>query len=203
MSGRNCYLRSPVRIFPKLLTRSWKWYPCAAWKAYLTDILSICPAASSRELLWLSLFRRVDVDVFGTLGQFDFGNRAAAGCDDVIGCYRIWQQVPCHAVGGSRIKALTSKEGLGCILGHDTAVKEQSAAVGILGAEFHVVADHDDTDSLGSQFCHDLSESQLEIVVYALGGLVQQEYFRILQQHLSQSSSLLLAAGQIERMSVK
>ena len=69
-------------------------------------------------------------------------NRAAADGDDVLRRHRLWLQAPGHAVGGGGIEAVAGEEGPGRCLRHDAAVKEQGAAVGIPGAELHVVADH-------------------------------------------------------------
>ena len=72
------------------------------------------------------------------------GDGAAAGGDDVLRRDGSRQQMPGHAVRGGGIEALAGEEGLGCVCGHDLAVKEQGAPVGIFGAELHIMADHDD-----------------------------------------------------------
>ena len=137
------------------------------------------------------------------MGQLPLGDFATAGNDHILCRYRIGQQMPGHPVGGGGIEALSGKEGLGRIHGNDAAVKEQAAAVGIQGAEFHVMADHNDAYPLGSQFLQDLGKGDLEIIVYALGGLIQQENIRTLKQNLCQRSPLLLAAGEVIGMPVQ
>ena len=59
------------------------------------------------------------------------------------------------------------------------------------------MADHDDTHAFFSKLFQNPRKGDLEIIVHTLGRLVQQEHFGILQQNFCQSSSLLLAAGQV------
>ena len=65
------------------------------------------------------------------------------------------------------------------------------------------MADHDDADPPVRQLSEDVGEQLLEIVVQALGGLVQQEDIRVLEQNLGQGGALLLTAGEVVRMPVQ
>ena len=109
----------------------------------------------------------------------------------------------CHTVGGGGVKAFACKKGLGGIHGDDAAVKEQTAAIRILGTEFHIVTDHDDTYTPVGQFLQNFCKGDFEIIVHTFGRLVQQKNLRVLEQDLCQSGSLLFAAGQIVGMSVQ
>ena len=111
--------------------------------------------------------------------------------------------MPCHPVGRGGVKTLTGKERLGCVHGDDAAVEEQTATVCVLSAELHIMADHDDTHAFFSKLFQNPCKGDLEIIVHTLGRLVQQEHFGILQQHFCQSSSLLLAAGQVIGMAIQ
>ena len=103
--------------------------------------------------------------------------------------------MPGHPVGGGGIEAFSGKKGLGRIHGDDAAVKEQGAPVGVFRAELHVMADHDDAHAALCQLCQHLGKDRLEIIIQALGWLVQEQHLRILEQHLGQCHALLLAAG--------
>ena len=69
--------------------------------------------------------------------------------------------------------------------------------MGVVGAEGHVVADHDDGHTPGQQPVQDLRQLVLKGGVQALGGLVQQQHVRLQQQDLRQSRPLLLSPGQV------
>ena len=111
--------------------------------------------------------------------------------------------MPRHAVCRGGIKALAGKKRLRCIHRDDASVKEQPAAVCILGTEFHVVTDHDNAHAPIRQFFENLCKGDLKIIIHALGRLVQQQNLRVLQQNFRQSRPLLLSAGQIKGMPVE
>ena len=75
--------------------------------------------------------------------------------------------------------------------------------MGVAGAEFHIVADHDHGDASRRQGAEDGGQLLLELGVQALGGLVQQQDLRVKEQHLTQGGTLLLAAGQVVGMAVQ
>ena len=75
--------------------------------------------------------------------------------------------------------------------------------MGIAGAELHVVADHEDGHAPRRQRPEDGCQFLLELRVQPLGGLVQQQYLRVKEQHLTQRRPLLLTAGQVVGMPVQ
>ena len=68
------------------------------------------------------------------------------------------------------------------------------------GAKLNVVTDHDHGHSARSQPPQYLRKALPEPCVKPLGGLVQQQYIWLCEQHLCKRGPLLLAAGQIIRM---
>ena len=87
--------------------------------------------------------------------------------------------------------------------GHHAAVKEQRAARGIFGAEFNVVADHDDAHTAAPQLPQNPRKRLLELRVQALGRFVQKQQLRLQQKDLRQCGALLLTARQIIRVPVQ
>ena len=71
------------------------------------------------------------------------------------------------------------------------------------GAEFHVVAHHQQGDALCQQGAENFCEQLLELRVKALGRLIQQQNFRLQKQHLGQRGPLLLAAGEVVGMAIQ
>ena len=71
--------------------------------------------------------------------------------------------------------------------------------MGIPGAELNVVADHQHCCAAAEQDLQDLREHLLEFRIQPFGGLVQEQNFRIQQQHLGQGGPLLLPTGELGR----
>ncbi len=69
--------------------------------------------------------------------------------------------------------------------------------MGIADTEFHIMADHDYGHALTQQVSQNPRKAPLKFRVQPLCGLVQQQNFRLQQQHLRQSSPLLFSTGQI------
>ena len=108
-----------------------------------------------------------------------------------------------HAVGCSGIEAVVAEEPAGMICCQHLSVKEHTDKIRITSAEFHIVRYHDNGDALCLQLLQDLRKGLLEETVDALGGFVQQQKFRLGQQYLGQSRSLLFAAGKVIGMAVQ
>ena len=79
-----------------------------------------------------------------------------------------------------------------------SAVKEQSAAVGVSGAKANVVAHHDDGHSRGGQAAQNGGQLLLKSHVQALGRLIQQQNPGLQQKNLCQGGPLLLTARQVK-----
>ena len=131
------------------------------------------------------------------------GLRAAAGGDQLLARHGLRQQAAGHAVRGRRIEVIPGEEVRRAALGCDGAVKHQKTAVGILRAEFNVVADHDDRRALLQQTVQDRGQLALDLRVHALCRLVEQQKLRPGQQQLGQRGALLFAAGKIVGMPVQ
>ena len=69
--------------------------------------------------------------------------------------------------------------------------------MGKAGTEGNVVADHQHPHALAQQLLQDLGKLLFEGCVQSLGGLVQQQDFRLAQEHLGQGRSLLFPAGKV------
>ena len=102
-----------------------------------------------------------------------------------------------HAVRRSRIEAVVPEEPARRIGREDLPVEEHGHAVGVPGAEFHIMRHHDDRDALPFQIGEDRSKRLLEEAVDALCRLVEQQELRLGEQHLGERRALLLAAGEI------
>ena len=128
---------------------------------------------------------------------FQGRDSSAAAGDDIPGGDGSRQDVPAHAAGRRGIEPVAGEEVPGALLRRDAPLEKQGAPVGVVGAEGHVVADHNDGHTPGQQPVQDLRQLVLKGGVQALGGLVQQQHVRLQQQDLRQSRPLLLSPGQV------
>ena len=81
-----------------------------------------------------------------------------------------------HTVGGGGIETVAGKEGPGGILGYDSPVKEHGAAVGVFGAEFNVMAHHDNRHAAAQKALEYGGQRLFELGVQTLCGLVHEQY---------------------------
>ena len=56
-----------------------------------------------------------------------------------------------HTIRRGGIKTVVSKESPGRICGENLSVKEHTHQIGVPGAEFHIMGNHDDGDTPGFQ----------------------------------------------------
>lgn len=131
------------------------------------------------------------------------GERATAGCDDVLRGDGLRQDGAGHAVGRGGVEVIAGEERPGRVLCHAGAVEKQRAAVGVLGAELDVVAHHQHRHAPAQQLPEHLGQGLLEFRVQTLGRLVQQQNVRVLQQQLRQRRPLLLPAGEVIGVAVQ
>ena len=79
-----------------------------------------------------------------------------------------------HTVGSSGIETVVAKESAGSIRGEHLAVKEHGHQIRILGAELHIVGDHDDGHTLVFQVAQYFRKCFLKEAVDTFGRLVQK-----------------------------
>ncbi|MPN38194.1 hypothetical protein SDC9_185718 [bioreactor metagenome] len=72
----------------------------------------------------------------------------AASRDDIIRRHRLWNSLFGHAVCRRGIKAVAGEEAVGNISAYNASVEKQSTLVGVGGAKFHVMADHNNGNAL-------------------------------------------------------
>ena len=75
--------------------------------------------------------------------------------------------------------------------------------MGILRAERHIVAHHQDGDTLRRQLPKNVGKGHLKLRIETFGGLVQQQNIGARQQHFRQRCTLLLTARDVVGMAVE